>query len=47
MTRRLIVGRHPLNGAYGIWLSKPGVDAGATVAIDNFLVAPIVKTTWC
>lgn len=43
MTRRLIAGRHPLDGSYGIWLSKPGIDAGATLAIDNFLLAPIAK----
>lgn len=43
MTQRLIVGRHPLNGNYGLWLSKPGIDATTTVDPNNFLIAPGVK----
>lgn len=43
MTHRLIIGRHPLDGSYGLWLSKPGVDATLTVDPANFLIAPGVK----
>lgn len=43
MTDRLIIGRHPLDGSYGIWLSKPGVSATNTVDPNNFLIAPGVK----
>jgi hypothetical protein len=43
MTQRWIYGRHPLNGAYGAWLSKPGIDATSTVDPSNFLLSPNVK----
>lgn len=41
--KRLIIGKHPLNSSYGVWLSKPGVDAESTVDPDNFLIAPGAK----
>lgn len=43
MTNRLIIGRHPADGSYGIWLSRPGIDAAATVDPNNFLLCPGVK----
>jgi hypothetical protein len=43
MTQRLIIGRHPLDGSYGVWLSIPGVDATTTVNPTNFLICPGVK----
>jgi hypothetical protein len=43
MTQRLILGRHPLDGSYGIWLSRPGIDATTTVDPNNFLICPGVK----
>lgn len=43
MTNRFILGRHPLDGSFGVWLSKPGIDATSTVNPDNFLLCPGVK----
>jgi hypothetical protein len=43
VTKRLIIGRHPLDGSYGIWLSNPGIDATTTVNPVNFLICPGVK----
>ena len=41
--RRLIIGRHPLDGSLGIWLSIPGVDATLTVDPTKFLICPGIK----
>ena len=43
MTKRFILGKHPLDGSYGIWLSKLGVDATTTIDVSNFLIAPGAK----
>jgi hypothetical protein len=43
MTKRLIMGKHPLNGSYGLWLSLPGIDASTTVDPTKFLISPSAK----
>jgi hypothetical protein len=37
------MGQHPINGSYGAWLSKPGVDVLATVDPSQMLLAPNSK----
>ncbi len=43
MTDRLIIGRHPLDGSYGIWLSRPGYNAAGYTDPEYFLICPGVK----
>ena len=43
MTKRLIMGKHPLNGSYGLWLSLPGIDASTTLDPTKFLISPSAK----
>jgi hypothetical protein len=44
--KRVILGANPAayNGGYGLWVSKPGKDAGST-NMNDFLVAPNLNNT--
>jgi hypothetical protein len=43
MIGRWLHGRHPLDGSYGAWLSKPGIDVRTTTDPNNMLISPSAK----
>jgi hypothetical protein len=43
MIDRWLWGRHPLDGSYGAWLSKPGINVRSTVDPDLMLISPSKK----
>jgi hypothetical protein len=49
MPRRVIIGKHPINSKYGMWVSKPGVDAASSIEDDllldttKFNIQPLLK----
>jgi hypothetical protein len=43
MIGRWLHGRHPLDGSYGAWMSKPGVEVRATTDPNNMLISPLKK----
>jgi hypothetical protein len=44
MVKRLVIGYHPGFNQYGVWLSKPGIDASIPGPAANFLLRPDLKS---
>lgn len=43
MIGRWFFGRHPVDGSYGAWLSRPGVEVLSTTSPDAMLISPLKK----